>query len=75
MTDMELVNRIADCLPLNEEEITFLCNELSQVDEDSFIKTILLRLCGQVEDLNYRLNIEVAISMQRHARIIKDMER
>lgn len=58
MNSYELSKRIVDCLSdeydgKNDREETenALYNELSQISNDSFIKTALLRLCEKVEEL------------------------
>ena len=58
MNSYELARKIFDCLQdgYNDEEFrketeTALYNELSQISNDSFIKTALLRLCERVEEL------------------------
>ena len=58
MNSSELTKRIYDCLSdgyddeeFREETETALYNELSQISNDSFIKTVLLRLCERGEEL------------------------
>ena len=58
MNSLELATRICDCLSdgyddeeFGEETATVLYNELSQISNDSFIKSALLRLCERVEEL------------------------
>ena len=58
MNSSELAKRICDCLSdgyddeeFREETETALYNELSQISNDSFVKTTLLRLCERVKEL------------------------
>lgn len=58
MNSFELARRIFDCLSdgyddeeLRDDTENILYNELSQISDDSFIKSALLRLCERVEDL------------------------
>lgn len=58
MNSFELAKRICDCLSDGyddeesiEETGTALYNELSQISNDSFIETALIRLCERVEEL------------------------
>lgn len=58
MNSFELAIKIFDCLSdgyddeeFREEVVTALYNELSQISNDSFIKTALLKLCERVEEL------------------------
>ncbi len=58
MNSAELAKRIIDCLSdgyddeENREETEMeLCNELSQISNDSYIKIALLKLCETVEEL------------------------
>lgn len=58
MKSYELAKRICSCLSDGyddeeniEETETALYNELSQIENDSFIKAAFLRLCERVEEL------------------------
>ena len=58
MNSADLAKRIFDCLSdgyddeeFREETEIALYNELSQISNDSFIKTALLSLCERVEEL------------------------
>ena len=58
MNSVELAKRICNCLSdgyddeeyMEESEIA-LYNELSQIENDSYIKTAFMRLCERVEEL------------------------
>ena len=58
MNSAELTKRIIDCISdgyddeeYREETETELYNELSQLNNDSYIKIALLKLCETVEEL------------------------
>ena len=58
MNSLELARRVVDCLSdgyddeENREEVeTELYNELSQLNGNSTIKVVLLRLCETIEEL------------------------
>ena len=58
MNSLELADRIFDCLSdgyddeeYREETITALYNELSQVDDNSYIKAAFVKLCETIEEL------------------------
>lgn len=58
MNSSELVKKICDCLSdgYNDEEYrekteTELCNELSQLSSNSFVKAALIKLCARIEEL------------------------
>lgn len=59
INDYELSKRICDCISdgyddveLCEETENVLCNELSQISENSFVKVALLRLCERLEEFD-----------------------
>ncbi len=58
MNSSELANRICDCLSdgyddeeYREKTETELCNELSQLSSNSFVKAALIKLCARIEEL------------------------
>ena len=58
MNSAELAKRIVDCISdgyddeeYREETETELYNELSQIDSNSYIKSVLLKLCKRIEEL------------------------
>ena len=64
MNSYELAKRICNCLSDGyddeeniEEDGIALYNELSQIENDSFIKAAFLRLCERVEELEMEVVI------------------
>lgn len=58
MNNVTLAERICDCISdghddeeYREETITALCNELSQIDDSSYIKGAFAKLCETIEEL------------------------
>ncbi|RGI72019.1 hypothetical protein DWZ29_11025 [Anaerobutyricum hallii] len=58
MNNSKLAKKIVDCLSdgyddeeNREEAERALCNDLSQLKEDSIVKTAILRMCETIEEL------------------------
>lgn len=58
MNSSKLVKKIVDCLSdgyddeENKEEVErALCNDLSQLKEDSIVKVAILRMCETIDEL------------------------
>lgn len=58
MNNSKLAKKIVDCLSdgyddeeNREEAEKALCNDLSQLKEDSIVKTAILRMCETIEEL------------------------
>lgn len=58
MDNLKLAERICDCISdgyddeeYREETVTALCNELSQVDDNSDMKDAFVKLCETIEEL------------------------
>lgn len=58
MNSSKLAKKIVDCLSdgyddeENREEVErALCNDLSQLKEDSIVKAAILRMCEKIEEL------------------------
>ena len=58
VTSLKLAERICDCISdghddeeYREETVTALCNELSQMDDSSYIKAAFVKLCETIEEL------------------------
>ena len=58
MNNSKLAKKIVDCLSEEyddeenrEEAERALCNDLSQLKEDSIVKTAILRMCETIEEL------------------------
>ena len=58
MDNLKLAERICDCISdghddeeYREETVTALCNELSQMDGNSYIKAAFVKLCETIEEL------------------------
>lgn len=56
--NFKLAERICDCISdgyddeeHREETITALCNELSQIDDSSYMKAAFVKLCETIEEL------------------------
>lgn len=58
INNVTLAERICDCISdghddeeYREETITALCNELSQIDDSSYMKAAFVKLCETIEEL------------------------